>query len=112
MDMKDIEISKRIKAAKHLKDANDDLQKLDEILQDSHKFRQQSNQVYHRIVDNPEYFQYIETARAANRIKVGNTSFENVLNYVLRRKIIGMLRQAVCAYIADNVEQELKKANN
>ena len=112
MDDKYMENSNNIKKVKDLKDAKDDLKKLDEILQETHKFRQQSNQVYHRIVDNPEYFQYIEAARAANRIKVGNTSFENVLNYVLRRKIIGMLRQAVCAYIADNVEQELKKANN
>ena len=105
-DMKDIDISKQIKAVKNLKDANDDLRKLDEILQDSHKFRQQSNTVYRKIVGNPEYSKCIAAARVKNKIKPGNTSFENVLDFVLRRKIISMLRQAVIAYIADNMEQE------
>ena len=113
MDIKDVEISKEIKTVKNLKDANDDLRKLDEILEDSHKFHQQSNTVYHRIVGNPEYSQYIAVARVTNKIKPGNTPFEKVSDYVLRRKIIGMLRQAVNAYIiAEVTKQEQKKANN
>ena len=80
-----------MKAVKNLKDANDDLRKLDEILQDSHKFHQQSNKVFHRIFDNPEYSPYITFARAANNIKLGNTSFENVLNFVLRGKNINII---------------------
>lgn len=112
MGIKDVEITKEIKTVKNLKDANDDLRKLDEILEDSHKFRQQSNTVYHRIVGNPEYSQYIAIARETNKIKPGNTSFEKVSDYVLRRKIISMLRQAVSAYIiAEITKQEQNKTN-
>lgn len=96
---------KDIKTIKELKDARDDLRKLEDILNNSTKFRQQSNAIYNEITGKVEYAPYIVVARAGNKLKYGEIPFEKVTNYLARRKIINMLRQAVMAYIADTVKK-------
>ncbi|MBQ4443685.1 MAG: hypothetical protein II896_03355 [Clostridia bacterium] len=90
---------KDIKTIKDLKDAKDDLNKMDEILNDTNKFRAHSNKVYHEIADKIEYLPFIAVERAKYKLHYGDIPFENVTNYWARRKIITMLRQAVLAYI-------------
>ena len=94
-------ITKTAKAAKDVLDANEDIQKINEILADSQKFRQKSNNVYHEIVSKVEYAPYIALARTANNLKPGNVPFEKITEYAMRRKIISVLREAVIAYIAN-----------
>ena len=94
MDEKDIEKIKKIE------DAKKDLDKLDEILSDSTKFRQQSNKVYDDITHKLEYEFYIAAARLKYKLANGNMRFKDIPNYWARRKIIGVLREAVSAYIA------------
>lgn len=96
---------KVIKTIKDLKDARDDLRKLEDILNNSTKFRQQSNTIYNEITGKVEYTPYIVVARAGNNLKYGEIPFEKVTNYLARRKIINMLRQAVMAYIADTAKK-------
>lgn len=94
-----------IKAAKDIIDASGDIQKIDEILADSQKFRQKSNQVYHEIVSKTDYAPYIAVARTANNLKPGNVPFEKITEYAMRRKIMGVLRKAVIAYTADTAKK-------
>ena len=94
-------IAKTAKAAKDVLDATGDIQKINEILADSQKFRQKSNNVYHEIVSKVEYAPYIALARTANNLKPGNVPFEKITEYAMRRKIISVLREAVIAYIAN-----------
>lgn len=90
-----------IKAAKDIIDASGDIQKIDEILADSQKFRQKSNQVYHEIVSKTDYAPYIAVARTANN----HVPFEKITEYAMRRKIMGVLRKAVIAYTADTAKK-------
>jgi len=99
--------AKDINEAKKLKDAKEDLNKLEGILNDVSKFRAQSNKVYYEISGKTEYASYIVITRAKNELKYGDLPFEKIAKYMIRRKIIEMLRQAVNSYI--NVEL-LKKA--
>lgn len=92
-----------IKAIKDLKDAKEDLSKLDEILNDVDKFRMKSNKVYHEITGKIDYAPYIVAARLKNKLTYGRIPFENITNYMSRREIISALRQAVNAYIAAEV---------
>ena len=96
MDLKDID------NAKKLKEAKEDLNKLEEILDDNSKFRVHSNKIYYEITGKSEYASYIVIERAKNKLKYGDLPFEKIAKYLIRRKIIEMLRQAVNAYI--NVE--------
>ena len=100
------------KSIKDISDANNDLRKLEDILNDSTKFRQQSNAVYNEIISKIEYAPYILVARVGNNLKYGNTPFEKVTNYLARRKIINMLRQAVQAYIVDTAKKEMEDGTN
>lgn len=90
---------KDIKTIIDIKDSRDDLNKLDEILNDTNKFRAHSNKVYHEIADKVDYLPYVIAERAKYKLSYGDIPFENVTNYLARRKIISMLRQAVLAYI-------------
>lgn len=103
--MKNEKIAKTAKAAKDMLNAAEDIQKINEILADSQKFRQKSNHVYCEIVSKAEYAPYIALARTANNLKPGNVPFEKITEYAMRRKIIGVLREAVIAYEADTAKK-------
>ena len=87
-----------VKATKDITGAMKDIQKIDEILQDANKFYQKSNQVYYEIVSKMEYAPYFMLTRTTNNLKPGNVLFENIPDYLTKRKIIMALREAVIAY--------------
>ena len=105
-------IAKTAKAAKDVLDATGDIQKINEILADSQKFRQKSNHVFHEIVSKAEYAPYIALARTANNLKPGNILFEEITDYNTRRLIIRVLRQAIQAYIADTAKKTAEETQN
>ena len=88
-----------IEEIKKIKDAKDDLEKIDEILGDTDKFRQQANKVYDDITHKLEYAPYITAARLKYKLSYGDIPFKDITNYMARRKIISVLREAVSAYI-------------
>lgn len=98
--------AKDIRKIKSIKDANDDLNKLDELLGDTDKFRLHSNRVYDEITRKPEYAPYIVAARAKYKLAYGDTPFKDITNYMARRKIISILREAVIAYIEIELLQQ------
>ena len=101
------ELLEKIKDIKDLSDARTDLQKLDEILNDGSKFRMQSNKVYHEIADKSDYLPYIVIERTKCKLTYGDIPFEKITNYMARRKIISMLRDAVVAYIVTELEKKV-----
>lgn len=105
-------IAKTVKDANDINDiidANGDIQKINEILADSQKFRQKSNQMYREIAGKTEYAPYIAIARAEHHLKLGNIQFEDITDYKTRRLIICVLRQAIQAYIADTAKKTMEK---
>lgn len=88
-----------IKEIKDIEDAEKDLDKLDEILNDVDKFRLQSNRVYYKITRNTKYTNYIAEAGVLYKLPVGNMRFEDITHYLTRRKAIKMLRHAVNEYL-------------
>ena len=110
--MENEKATKMTKAAKDMLDATEDIQKINEILADSQKFRQKSNHVYHEIVSKAEYAPYIALARTANNLKPGNILFEEITDYNTRRLIIRVLRQAIQAYIADTAKKTAEETQN
>ena len=110
--MENEKATKMTKAAKDMLDATEDIQKINEILADSQKFRQKSNHVYHEIVSKAEYAPYIALARTANNLKPGNILFEEITDYSTRRLIIRVLRQAIQTYIADTAKKTMEETQN
>lgn len=101
------ELLEIIKDIKDMSDARTDLQKLDEILNDRSKFRMQSNKAYHEIADKLDYLPYIVIERTKCNLTYGDIPFEKITNYMARRKIISMLRDAVVAYIIVELEKKV-----
>ena len=95
-----------IDKAKKIKDAEDTIQNINELLADSALFRRQADSLYDKISKNFDYAPFIATAKAASRMG-GNIPFKQ-LPYQPKRNALIMIRDAIKVYIAE----ELTKKEN
>lgn len=95
-----------IKKAKKIKDAEEMIEKIDELLSDSSLFRHQADSLYDKISKNIDYAPFIATAKVASGMS-GNISFKQ-LPYQPKRNALVMIRDAIKVYIAE----ELTKKEN
>ena len=95
-----------IDKAKKIKDAEEMIEKIDELLSDSSLFRHQADSLYDKISKNIDYAPFIATAKAASGMG-GNIPFKELL-YKTKRMALMMIRDAIKVYIAE----ELTKKEN
>ena len=88
----------KIDKAKKIKDAEDIVRKIDDLLADSNLFRHQADSLYDKISRNMDYAPFIATAKAASGMG-GNIPFKQLL-YKYKRMAFVMIRDAIRAYMA------------
>ena len=91
----------KIDKSKKIKDAEDTVQKIDDLLADSNLFRHQADSLYDKISRNMDYAPFIATAKAASGMG-GNIPFKQLL-YKYKRMALIMIRDAISAYIAKTI---------
>ena len=91
---------------KKLKDAEDTVRRIDDLLSDSNLFRHQVDSLYDKISRNMDYAPFIATAKVVSGIS-GDIPFKQ-LQYLPKRNALIMIRDAIKAYIAS----ELTKKEN
>ena len=90
-----------IDKAKKIKDAEDTIQNINELLADSALFRRQVDSLYDKISKNFDYAPFIATAKAASGMG-GNIPFKQ-LPYQPKRNALVMIRDAIKAYVAKTI---------
>ena len=94
----------KIDKAKKIKDAEDTIQKINELLADSGLFRRQADSLYDKISRNADYFLYIEAAKNREGIK-GNIPFVR-LDYLPKRNALIVIRDAIKAFIVAEIAKK------
>lgn len=92
-----------IDKAKKIKDAEDTIQNINELLADSALFRRQADSLYDKISKNFDYAPFIATAKAASGMG-GNIPFKQ-LPYQPKRNALVMIRDAIKAYVAKKLTE-------
>ena len=95
---KEQKTTSKIHKAKKIKDAEDTIEKINELLSDSSLFRHQADSLYDKISRNMDYALFIATAKVASGMS-GNIPFKQ-LPYLLKRNALVMIRDAIKAYVA------------
>jgi hypothetical protein len=90
-----------IDKAKKIKDAEDTIQNINELLADSALFRRQADSLYDKISKNFDYAPFIATAKAASGMG-GNIPFKQ-LPYQPKRNALVMIRDAIKVYVAKTI---------
>ena len=90
MDIKDIEKLKKIA------DANHDIQKINDLLNDMSQFNKKANSVFDKIDKNSDYKKHIIALKSAKGMN-GNLQFKE-LHFIEKIKVFQMLREAITAY--------------
>ncbi|MBQ2876240.1 MAG: hypothetical protein IJE25_04460 [Clostridia bacterium] len=91
----------KIDKAKKIKDAEDTIQKINELLADSGLFRRQADSLYDKISKNMDCAPFIATAKAASGMG-GNIPFTQ-LPYQPKRNALVMIRDAIKVYVAKTI---------
>ena len=90
-----------IDKAKKIKDAEDTIQNINELLADSALFRHQADSLYDKISKNFDYAPFIATAKATSGMG-GNIPFKQ-LPYQPKRNALVMIRDAIKVYVAKTI---------
>ena len=90
-----------IDKAKKIKDAEDTIQNINELLADSALFRRQVDSLYDKISKNFDYAPFIATAKATSGMG-GNIPFKQ-LPYQPKRNALVMIRDAIKVYVAKTI---------
>ena len=93
-----------IDKAKKIKDAEDTIRKIEDILSDSNLFRHQADSLYDKISRNMDYAPFIATAKVVSRM-CGNIPFKQ-LPYIPKRKALVMIRDAIRTYVAAEIAKK------
>ena len=99
MDIKDIEKMKKIA------DANNDIQKINDLLNDMSQFNKKANSVFDKIDKNSDYKKYVIALKLAKG-RDGNLQFKE-LHFIEKIKVFQMLREAITAYKTELSIEEL-----
>lgn len=101
MDDKDLEKLKKIS------DADADIRKIDEVLQDMSAFHKKANYVFENIDKKIEYKKYIVALKTAKGMHE-NLQFRE-LPFARKIKVFQMLREAITVYKAEIAIEEVSK---
>lgn len=94
----------KISKAQKIQDAEDTIQKINELLLDSDLFRHRADSLYDKISKNMDYAPFIETAKIASRM-CGNIPFRR-LPYHPKRNALIMIRDAIKAYVVAEIAKK------
>ena len=95
-----------VEKIKKIKDAEDMIRKIEDLLADSNLFRHQADSLYDKISRNMDYAPFIAIAKKSSGMS-GNIPFKQ-LPYLLKRNALVMIRDAIKVYVA----KELTDSNN
>lgn len=95
-----------VEKIKKIKDAEDIIRKIEDLLADSNLFRHQADSLYDKISRNMDYAPFIAIAKKSSGMS-GNIPFKQ-LPYLPKRNALVMIRDAIKAYVA----KELTDSNN
>ena len=101
---KNDDLVRKLDKTKKIKDAEDDIKKIEDLLSDSSLFRHQADLLYDRISKNIDYAPFIAAGKAASKM-VGNIPFKQ-LPYQPKRKALIMIRDAIKAYIVAEIAKK------
>ena len=90
MEIKDLEKLKKIA------DVNDDIEKINELLQNMSEFRKKSNALFEKIDKNVDYKMYINALKKSKGMD-GNLQFKE-LRLIGKIKVFQMFREAITTY--------------
>ena len=93
-----------VEKIKKLKEAEDTIRKIDDLLADSNLFRHRVDSLYDEISRNIDYAPFIATAKATSGMS-GNIPFKQ-LPYLPKRKALIMIRDAIKAYIMAEIAKK------
>ena len=93
-----------IDKAKKIKDANDDIKKIDDILNDSTSFHHNADSLYDELVKNLDYSKYIMAAKIAKGM-AGKIPFKQ-LPFLQKRNVFAMIRESISAYILNELTEK------
>ena len=103
-EKKNSDLLHTVDKAKKIKDAEDIVQKIDDLLADSNLFRHQADSLYDKISKNMDYAPFIATAKAASGMG-GNIPFKQLL-YKYKLMALVMIRDAIKAYIVAEIAKK------
>ena len=101
---KNDDLVRKLDKTKKIKDAEDDIKKIDDLLSDSSLFRHQADLFYDRISKNIDYAPFIAAGKAASKM-VGNIPFKQ-LPYQPKRKALIMIRDAIKVYLTNEITEK------
>ena len=96
--------------AKKLKDANSDIDKINEILDDTSLFHHKADDLYNELSKNTDYEPYIFAAKTAKGM-IGNIPFRDLKHYQ-KRNVFAMIREAITTYIAKELTDKIRGDEN
>ena len=96
--------------AKKLKDANSDIDKINEILDDTSLFHHKADDLYNELSKNTDYAPYIFAAKTAKGM-IGNIPFRDLKHYQ-KRNVFAMIREAITTYIAKELTDKIRGDEN
>ena len=99
MDNKDLEKLKK------LADANNDIGKINDLLNDMSQFNRKANSLFENIDKNSDYKKYIIALKSAKGMN-GNLQFKE-LPFIEKIRVFQMLREAITAYKTEVSIEEL-----
>ena len=93
-----------IDKVKKRKDANNDIKKIDDILNDSTSFHHKADNLYEELVKNLDYSKYIMAAKIAKGM-AGKIPFKQ-LPFLQKRNVFVMIRESISAYILNELTEK------
>lgn len=95
---------------KKMKDAESDIDKINEILANVTLFRHKADDLFDELNKNLDYSQYIISAKIAKGM-MGNKSFKQ-LSHQNKRNVFLMIREAITTYIAKELTDKIRGDEN
>lgn len=93
-----------IDKVKKIKDANNDIKKIDDILNDANSFHHKADSLYDELVKNLDYSKYIMAAKIAKGM-AGKIPFKQ-LPFLQKRNVLAMIRESISAYILNELTEK------
>ena len=87
--------------AKKIKDANDDIKKINDIFDNTTSFHHRADSLYEELIKNLDYSKYIMAAKIAKGM-AGKIPFKQ-LSFLQKRDVFVMIRESISAYILNEL---------
>ena len=87
--------------SKKIKDANNDIEKIDDILNNATLFHHNANSLYEELIKNLDYSKYIMAAKVAKGM-VGKIPFKQ-LSFLQKRNVFAMIRESISTFVLNEL---------